>query len=57
MSPLESKYTHLQMIPSKTKNRMDPKNLDTLLLLAALKTPCKKPDKYENEVKWLWHCE
>ena len=45
------------MIPSKTKNRMDPKNLDTLLLLAALKTPCKKPDKYENEVKWLWHCE
>ena len=50
-------HTHLQMITSKRTNRMDPKNLETLLLLAALKIPCKKPDMYENEVvavSWVW---
>ena len=60
LSPLERGYTHLEMITSKRRNRMDPKNLETLFLLAALKIPCKKPDIYENEVKRLlqfYECE
>ena len=52
-SLLERGYTHLQMITSKRTNRIDPKNLETFFLLAALKIPCKKPDIYENEVKRL----
>ena len=51
MSPLERGYTHLQMITSKRRNRMDPKNLEILFLLAALKIPCKKPDMYQNEMR------
>ena len=42
-STLERGYTHLQMITSKRRNRMDPKKLKTLLLFAALKIHCKKP--------------
>ena len=51
--PLERGYTHLQLITSKRRNRIDPKNLETWFLLAALKIPCNKPDMYENEVKRL----
>ena len=29
---------------------MNPKNLEALFSLAALKTSCKKPGMYENEV-------
>ena len=52
-SPLERGYTHLQMITSRRRNRIDPKHLETLFLLAAFKTPCKKPDMCKNEVKCL----
>ena len=32
---------------------MNPKNLEALFSLVALKTSCKKPGMYENEVKRL----
>ena len=52
-SPLERGYTHLQMIASKRRNKIDPSNLETLFLLATLNFPVKKPNEYQREIERL----
>ena len=52
-SPLERGYTHLQMVASKRRICVHPDNLEVLFLLATLKIPQKKPNKYEHEIKRL----
>ena len=52
-SPLERGYTHLQMIASKRRNKIDPQNLETLFLLATLNIPVKKPADYKDEIQRL----
>ena len=47
-SPLERGYSKLQMITSKRRNQIDPKNLETLFLLAASNIPVKTPDNYKE---------
>ena len=50
-SPVERGYTILQMVTSKSRNRITFKNLEVLLLLETLKIPVKDPEDYENERK------
>ena len=52
-SDLERGFTFLEMVASKRRNALKPKNLEILFLLAALKISLKLADDYYKEVDYL----
>ena len=52
-SPLERGYTYLEMIAAKRRNKLEPKTIETLFMLASLKLPVKKYSEYAMEVERL----